>query len=256
MLPEPFAVWLLEQAGLNPRAYRAAAIQRRVAACLRYLRVDSGIAARQLLERHPTLIPSVLNVLLIGVTEFFRDRAVFDHLRRVSIPELTAGRGGLRVLSAGASTGHELCSAALLVAEAGALDRSDFLGVDCRPEAIQKARRGVFPAEAVASLERDWLERYFEPASGEYRLRSRVSKRLSWKVQDLLTFRAHQRWDLILFRNVAIYLNSDHATQLWENLHAQLSPGGLLATGKAERPPVGLAFSRVGPCLYRKEQRA
>ena len=106
--PDPFISWLLEQAGLDPAAYRAQAMNRRVAACLRQLRVPSAAAARALLEERPNLLPRVINTILIGVTEFFRDRLVFDHLRRVSLPELIAGRGGFGTRSAESSGSTDL----------------------------------------------------------------------------------------------------------------------------------------------------
>jgi chemotaxis protein methyltransferase CheR/two-component system CheB/CheR fusion protein len=55
---------------------------------------------------------------------------------------------------------------------------------------------------------------------------------------------------LIACRNFAIYLQHPAAARLWRRLHSSLRPGGLLLTGKAERPTSG--FLRAGPCLYRK----
>ncbi|HYG22514.1 MAG TPA: CheR family methyltransferase [Verrucomicrobiae bacterium] len=251
--PEPFAVWLLQQAGLDPAAYRAIAVQRRVAACFRLLRVDSGKAARELLERQPHLVPRTLNVLLIGVTEFFRDRAVFEHLRRVSIPELLAGRGRLRVYSAGVSDGQELCSMAMLLAEAGALAGSYLLGADCRPEAIHRARSGCYSAGAVSTLELDWRERWFEREGGMFVLRPEISRHLHWSVENVLTYRSINEWDVILFRNVAIYLEPAQSVLIWETIVSRLSVGGLLVTGKAERPPGQLPMTRIAPCIFRKE---
>jgi chemotaxis methyl-accepting protein methylase len=59
-------------------------------------------------------------------------------------------------------------------------------------------------------------------------------------------------WDLILFRNVAIYLDPRLAQSLWARLVRQLRVGGLLVTGKAERPPQNLPVRRIGHCLYER----
>jgi chemotaxis methyl-accepting protein methylase len=55
---------------------------------------------------------------------------------------------------------------------------------------------------------------------------------------------------VILFRNVAIYLEPDEAFRVWGHLAARLRPGGVLVTGKAERPPASLGFERIEPCLF------
>ena len=62
-------------------------------------------------------------------------------------------------------------------------------------------------------------------------------------------------WDVILFRNVAIYLNPEHTVGLWERLAEQLRPGSVLVTGKAERPPAGLPLRRLFPCIYLKNEK-
>ncbi len=98
---------------------------------------------RALLENRPDLLPAAVGSLLIGVTEFFRDPAVFEAVRARVVPELAArGRGPLRIWSAGCSSGEELYSLAILLAEAGLLAGSFLLGTDCRIEAVRQARSG------------------------------------------------------------------------------------------------------------------
>jgi chemotaxis methyl-accepting protein methylase len=98
---DPFLLWLLEGAGLKASAYRTAPLQRRLAACLRQLRVQSSAEARHLLASKPHLQMAALDAALIGVTEFFRDAPVFEALRETVLPELRWGKRHVRVLSAG-----------------------------------------------------------------------------------------------------------------------------------------------------------
>lgn len=249
---DPLLAWLLRQAGLNARAYRPRALERRLAACLRQLGVPTRAAAREKLTAQPELVDAVLNSVLIGVTDFFRDRAVWDEFAREWLPELLRSRRALRVYAAGASTGEELYSMAMLLAEAGALFSSDLCGVDCRPDAIATARAGVFGEAAMARVPTEWRERYFEPTWGGHRARNTLRSVLRWQVGDLFAFEELATWDVILFRNVAIYLEEAHAVRAWEYLCDQLSPGGVLMTGKAEKPPHYLPLRRVGPALYQR----
>jgi chemotaxis methyl-accepting protein methylase len=69
---------------------------------------------------------------------------------------------------------------------------------------------------------------------------------------DLLGFSDDAGFDLILCRNVGIFLCQAGSTNLWTRLTGQLLREGLLVTGKAERPPANLPLERVGACVYRK----
>lgn len=246
--------WTLGRAGLQPDAYRATAMRRRIPACLRHLRVSSPAAARQLMERKPELLPLVLNTVLVGVSEFFRDRPVFEDLAEMVLPELLRQRTGVRVCSAGASGGQELYSVAMLLAEAGALDGSDLLGVDCRPDAVRSARRGIFNDREMEGVEPSRRDRFFHHAHDRWEVLPALKRRIRWELQDLLGLDAGGPCDLILFRNVAIYFSETHGANAWARLCDQLSPGGFLVTGKAEKPPATLPLTRLASCIYRKHQ--
>ena len=94
---DEFISWVLGRAGLEAAAYRVQPLQRRLPACLRVLKVNSTHAARELLERRPPLIATVVNSLLIGVTEFFRGPDVFASLRGQVLPALADRPGRLRI---------------------------------------------------------------------------------------------------------------------------------------------------------------
>lgn len=249
---DPLIVWLLGRAGLKPSAYRATAMQRRVPACLRQLRVSCVDSARELLERRPELLSVVLNTALIGVSEFFRDAPVFDCMEKTVVPALARANRPPRVCSMGVSGGQEIYSVAMLLAEAGVLAGADLLGVDCRPDAIRRAREGVYGTEDMGGVSAGRRERFFQPSAARWAVRPELKECVGWRVEDMLSFEAGGLCDLILFRNVAIYFNEPHGAEMWKRLCDQLAPGGFIVTGKAERPPAVLPLVRVGPSVYRK----
>jgi chemotaxis protein methyltransferase CheR len=71
-------------------------------------------------------------------------------------------------------------------------------------------------------------------------------------VADFGVFRGAEPWDLILFRNGAIYLEAEYAHRVWRRLDEQLKPGGAVVTGGAERPPEDLRWKRESAYLYWK----
>jgi len=251
------ARWVLAKAGLEAAHYRVRPLSRRSAACLRALRVPSEEAARTLLERQPALLDTALDSLLLGVTEFFRDPPVFEVLRG-RLPALaasTAGSRSLRIWSLSCSIGCELYSIGILLAEAGLLAGTDLLGTDCRKQPLVQAREGLYPQTLVAAIEPGLRARHFDAAGDCRRVREPLRSQVQWRQEDLFARdTAAEEWDMIFWRNTAIYLDPAAASSVWSRLARALRPGGLLVTGKAERPgPVG-HLRRVAASVYIKAE--
>lgn len=257
--PEPvdgFVGELLRHARLPAVSYRRPALHRRTAACLRFLGAATAEEAVRRIAADPALVQSTLNVALLGVTEFFRDRCVFERLESEVLPELWSRHERLRIWSAACSGGHELYSVAMLLAEAGRLGAVELWGTDCRAAAVEQARCGSFEYEAVSRLELRWRDRYFTRCGRLGRVNEALRSATRWKTADLLSTVEPGPWHLILWRNMAIYLESAAADELWHRLVAQLAPGGYVMCGKADHPPAGLPLARVGRCFYQKRAAA
>lgn len=241
---------ILMQAGLNPLLYRTAPLVRRLPACLRALRVETCSAAERLLAAKPALLPQALESLLIGTTELFRDPAVFAQLEERVLPKLLQRPARPRVWSAGCSEGAELYSVAILLAKLGGLKGSHLLGSDFRPAAIERAKRGVYlPGERALPVTASG--HWQELADGRITMSHELREALRWEESDLLDARALGTWDLILCRNLAIYLEPVAAEVLWMRLAEALAPGGFLIVGKAEKPRLS-SLRRVAPSIYCK----
>jgi chemotaxis protein methyltransferase CheR len=245
-----FVRWLYARADLAADAYRVDTVERRLACCLRQLRVADGARARRLLAARPDLVDRALDTMLIGVSSFFRDPPVFTALREM-MPVL-AGGGRLGVWSVGCSHGAELYSTAMLLAEANLLDGSTLVGTDCRRAAIRRARAGVFEAEHLATLD-PGLRRWLLPHGTRWQVAGRLRRATRWSVADALSGGAPGAWDVILCRNFGIYLDPAVAATLWCRLAGALRRGGVLVVGKTERPGPATGLVPVGPSLFRRE---
>ncbi len=248
-----FADWVLSQAKLDPRVYRSRVFARRLPSCLRILNVSSPAAARARLEERSELLPVVLSTLLIGVTGFFRDAPVFEDFRAVVLPRLIAHPWKPRVWSAACSSGAELYSIAILLDEAGLLDGATLLGTDCRDDAIAEARAATYGRPVTDTLSASGATRYFTPLEGQrVRAVARLRSAVSWKAADLHVKAEPGPWDVVLWRNAAIYIEPAAAERIYRQLAGTLVPGGFLVVGKAERPPFDIGLVQAGHCLYRK----
>jgi chemotaxis protein methyltransferase CheR len=250
--------------GVEISRYRPSVLRRRQGACLRALRGTSHFESGSPEGRSDGLIKA-LDALLIGVTDFFRDHEVFAALAR-ELPALWKSRthserqGGLRVLSAGCSTGAELYSIAMLMAERGIFrvgKPAELCGVDCRPHAIAAAQAGIYSAAALKGLEPSLRDRYCEMSGSDYRIIDPLRMACRWHLGDIFQEAGEaEDLDLILCRNLAIYLEHAASCELWQRLSRRLRPGGILMLGKAERPASAPELVRIGPCLYRKMRGA
>jgi chemotaxis protein methyltransferase CheR len=244
---------LFDRAGLKLEDYRSSALQRRIPACLRLLRVPDLKAARAKLKARPELMADLVDVVLLGVTDFCRDQAVFDQLRDCVVPNLRRLAWPPRIWSAGCSEGRELYSIAMLLHEA-ALDEAELLGTDCRPAAIRAARDGVFPREALKNLPSAW-QCHFHRSGNGLSIGEHLKRNVRWKRADLLSTVEPGPWDLVLWRNMAIYLHAEASQLIWDNLIQELSPGGFIVCGKADYAPGRSALEKVGRGIYHKKEQ-
>ena len=247
--------WLLGRAGLRLADYRPETVKRRLPACMRALRVGSMREVRSVVTRHPELLQTAISALVIGVSSFFRDSSVFACIRDKILPEILSENPAPRIWSAGCSDGAELYSMAMLLADRGAMEGSELIGTDCRPDAIHHATMGSFTPDGILAVPEEMRSRYFEFNGRVWRARSFLRGGVQWCCASVLEARAPGTWDLILCRNMAIYMHPTAACRLWDQLQQCLRPGGVLVLGKAERPHGARELKPVAPCIFRRDRR-
>jgi chemotaxis protein methyltransferase CheR len=231
--------------------YRLQPLARRIQACLRALHASSPEHALEMLCRAPALVDTALDALLIGVSSFFRDAQVFAQLREAVIPELLATRRGIRVWSVGCSDGAELYSVAMILSDARALESSSLIGTDCRPSALLRARQGTFHI-GTDPLPCGTRGHLVELRGRTARVAPAIRRAVRFKRSNALSETLPGRFDLILCRNLTIYLARGAADALWARLAGALAPHGYLVAGKAEQAPIA-GLVRVSRSLYRRE---
>jgi chemotaxis protein methyltransferase CheR len=211
--------------------------------------------AQDRIEARPALALELMDVVLLGVSEFWRDAAVFSALRNEVFPRMLREAAHPRIWSAACSEGQELYSVAALLAGLDALERCELRGTDCRPEAIARARTGEYALSSVSRLDENARRGLCLVHADRVRIHPRLRAAVSWRVSDLFRQAEGGPWDLILWRNMAIYLEPSAAAEMWHRLLGQLAPGGCIVVGKADYPPPGCPLVRIGPNIYSKSVR-
>jgi chemotaxis methyl-accepting protein methylase len=251
---DPFVRWLFGRSGLPIDQYRPTALHRRLAACLRALRVSNTADAQRAVEANPALRQVALSALLLGVSEFFRDTPVFDAIRQHVLPELSRRTRPLRVWSAACSHGQELYSVAMQFADADMLARTQFIGTDCRADATDRAKAGAYTHSEVADLPPTILDRHFVAEARHFVAKPHLRTALNWKAADLLNEVEPGPWDVVLCRNMVIYLDPHSAEDVYRRIVEQIREGGFLIVGKADHVPPTLGMKRLSGCIYHKPE--
>jgi chemotaxis protein methyltransferase CheR len=189
---------ILKSAGLHADAYRDACMNRRLTACLRTLKTATISEAYRRLIENPELNTIAVDSLIIGVTEFFRDAVIFDALSKIISSSLANKQGLLRIWSAGCSNGAELYSVAILLAEAGLLNRSSLVGTDCRPTAIHVAQAGLFSETSIKSMDKGLRQKYIRSVGEKWQVVEPLRQRMQWRVQNMISGCEKGPWDIIL----------------------------------------------------------
>ncbi len=225
--------------------YKSGTIQRRIARrmALAGCAPDETERYLEMLRADREELARLAEDLLIHVTGFFRDPAVFEHLRATALPELIADQPPdqpLRVWVAGCSTGEEAYSLAMICIEAleaaGSQAGLQIFASDVDPDAVATAREGFYPGDSVDAVSSERRARFFEAEAGGWRVRPELRDVIVFTVADLLYDPPFSRIDLISCRNVLIYLGPEAQQRVIGLCVFSLRRGGLLLLGAAETP--------------------
>jgi chemotaxis protein methyltransferase CheR len=192
--------------------------------------------------KEPALSNQVVEALLNNETYFFRDRAPFDLLARHALPQLATKRDStkrIRIWSAGCSTGQEVYSLAMLFAEDPAKWRGwtvDVLGTDVSSTVVDRARAGTYSQfEVQRGLGINQTIRWFEERDDGWRAVEEIRKSVRFQVHNLLESPPHPgEFDIILCRNVLLYLTGDKRRMAFDRIASALAADGWLMLGAGE----------------------
>jgi two-component system CheB/CheR fusion protein len=223
--------------------YKPGTLKRRTERRMAMSGLEAGATERylELLRGDPRELDLLASDLLINVTNFFRDPKTFELLAETVIPQLVAAHAAdlpLRIWVAGCSTGEETYSLAMLFREAVAQSQKpiklQIFASDIDPDAVARAREGVYPETIAADISPGRLTRFFTKEGKTYRIASDLRSLIVFTVQDVLADPPFSRLDFISCRNLLIYLKPEAQARVISLFHFALCEGGLLLLGNSE----------------------
>jgi len=227
--------------GVDFRHYKLPTIKRRLFRRMTLHRLTAVDDYVRLLASNPTEVLNLYRDLLIHVTRFFREPESFDALARTVFPALLEDRGAdqpIRAWVSGCASGEEAYSLAIALVEflarQKATARVQIFATDVSESAVEQARAGVYPMSIEADVSPDRLRRFFTRTDGSYRVSKMIRDMCVFARQDLTKDPPFSRLDLILCRNVLIYMDLPLQRKLLSVFHYALNSNGFLVLGQAE----------------------
>lgn len=231
---------LSHRTGTDFSNYKPATIRRRLDKRLGMLNLHSLDDYLQLVEKNAREVDEMFNMILIGVTNFFRDTDAFFKLESYlrSLVQAKAGKEALRIWVPGCSTGEEAYSIAILLyrilQEKHSRVNVQIFATDIDENAISTARKGVYSTLSVEGVPTAILDQYFVKKGKEFELIKSVRSMVLFSKHDVTRNPPFLKLDLISCRNLLIYFGAALQQQIIPIFHYSLLPDGYLFLGKSE----------------------
>jgi len=235
--------------GVDFRYYKQSTVQRRIRrrmALRNFLKLKDYV---RVLRQDSEELQALYQDLLIHVTEFFRDQGAFEALRNKILPSVLHGRkaeeGQLRIWVPGCSTGQEAYSVAMVVLEylwdSGQKSKTSpphpgvqIFATDISDTALERARSGVYSANALQGVSKERLKRFFLRRDGGFQIHKFVREMCIFAKQNVVKDPPFSNLDLISCRNLLIYFGHVLQKRAIPTFYHALKPSGYLMLGPSE----------------------
>ena len=240
---EKIIILLRSQTGNDFSLYKKNTVYRRIERRMSIHKIDKIASYVYFLQQNPKEVEILFKELLIGVTNFFRDSIVWDKLKETVIPDIIAkmqADSSLRAWIPGCSTGEEAYSLAIVFKEA--LENINphrgfslqIYATDLDNDAIETARKGLFPASISADVSPTRLNRFFYSTDEGYRIKTEIREMIIFAQHNLIMHPPFTKIDILSCRNLLIYLDAELQRKIFGLFYYSLNYEGVMVLGSSE----------------------
>jgi two-component system CheB/CheR fusion protein len=236
-------ILLREQSNHDFSLYKKNTLLRRIERRKSIHQIDTIQNYVRFLKENPKEIEILFREMLIGVTNFFRDVALWDELKEKILPELIDKSPSgyvLRAWVAGCSTGEEAYSLAIIFQEVIAKSEKgknitlQIFATDLDHDAIELARKGYFNSKITVDVSEERIKNYFTKDGNGYRVNSTIREMIVFAPQNMIENPPFTRLDILTCRNVLIYMESELQKKMIGLFTYCLNPNGIIVLGTSE----------------------
>jgi two-component system, chemotaxis family, CheB/CheR fusion protein len=240
---EKIIILLRAHTGNDFSMYKKNTLYRRIERRMGVHRIQKIFSYVHFLQENPGELDILFKELLIGVTNFFRDTAVWDKLKLSVIPDIIARHSDSTIIRAwvpGCSTGEEAYSLAILFKEE--LEKTNpmkslslqIFASDIDDESIETARKGVFPENIASDVSGNRLSRFFTKIEEGYRINTEIRETIVFAQHNIIMHPPFTKIDILSCRNLLIYIDPELQKKLLALFYYTLNPSGVLLLGGSE----------------------
>ncbi len=227
--------------GFDFREYAPASLRRRLRRRMDGEKVKTVSQLQHLVLHDRRVMERLLLDLSINVTAMFRDPTFFHALRDQVVPLLRTYPFS-RIWVAGCSTGEEVYSLAILLAEEGLSDRTRIYATDINEIVLEQAKLGVFPLDKMQEYTQNYIRAGGERSFSEYYVARYDGAQFARSLVDNVVFAQHNlasdsafnEFNVISCRNVLIYFDKPLQEHVHRLFYDSLARFGVLALGQKE----------------------
>ncbi|MFO7736759.1 MAG: chemotaxis protein CheB, partial [bacterium] len=240
---EKVIILLRDHCGHDFSFYKKNSLLRRIERRKGIHQIDKFSHYVRFLQENPKEIEILFRELLIGVTSFFRNKDVWKKLEEKVLPDLMNKLPDgyiVRAWVTACSTGEEAYSLAIIFKEVlQKLKKHKNLSLqifatDLDSEAIEIARKGLFPSNIAVDVSPDRLNRFFTVDGEGYRVNSSLREMVVFASQNVIKDPPFTKLDIVTCRNMLIYMETNLQKKLMSLFNYSLNKGGLMVLGVAE----------------------
>ena len=240
---EKIVILLRAQTGHDFSLYKKNTLFRRIERRMNVHQLDRISHYVRFLQQNPKELEILFKELLIGVTNFFRDAAVWEKLKENVLPALfneAPNRHVFRAWITGCSTGEEAYSLAIVFKEAYEKVKKDknftlqVFATDIDSDAIELGRKGIFSANIVADVSPERLSQFFVKDENGFRVNTAIREMVVFAPHNVINDPPFTKLDMLFCRNLLIYMEAELQKKLMNLFHYSLIAGGVMVLGSAE----------------------
>ncbi|WP_018345168.1 CheR family methyltransferase [Cytophaga aurantiaca] len=221
--------------------YAEASIKRRILNFMNMYKIPTLQDLSKILLKDEAVFETFIQELSVTVTEMFRDPTFYKSLRE-NVMERLATYPVIKIWIAGCATGEEVYSIAIVLKEAGLLERSIIYATDINQRSIQIAKDGLYPVDNMKAYTVNYNKSGGMHSLSEYYISKYNSVLFDKSLRDNVVFSPHNltadksfnEFQLIVCRNVLIYFNQQLQNKVINLFHESLCSFGFLALGNKE----------------------
>ena len=240
---EKIIILLRTHSGNDFSSYKKSTLYRRIERRMGVHKIEKISSYISFLQENPKEMDILFKELLIGVTNFFRDTHVWEKLQKDILPEVLANLQtgtNFRAWVAGCSTGEEAYSLAIIFKEA--LEKIkpsisislQIFATDLDNDAVEIARRGIFPLNIASDVSPDRLNRFFVKTDDGYRVNSELREMVVFAHHNIIMHPPFTKIDILSCRNLLIYMDTELQMKILKLFYYSLNHDGIMLLGSSE----------------------